>query len=164
MAAQASSSPTRLAHRISLATSQRSRRRTRFPSRLATLSSCLGTPGPTATTAPSSTTLQRSAVTVLPTHPDLSASSRSLSLASSAVPALPAPGPPTPSSVSDSHAFLVQIYAYRYAENGFSWNVKVPSSLASGSYVLRHEIIGLHSAGNPNGAQNYPQVSTMTDY
>lgn len=56
------------------------------------------------------------------------------------------------------------MHAYRYAENGFSWNVKIPSSLASGSYVLRHEIIGLHSAGNPNGAQNYPQVSTMSNY
>jgi hypothetical protein len=163
MAPQVSSSPTRLAHRISLATSQRSRHRTRFPSRLATLSSCPGTPGPTATTAPSSTTLQRSAATVLLTHPDLSASSRSLSLASSAVPALPAPGPPTPSSVSDSHAFLGRIHAYRHVENGFSWNVKVPSSLASGSYVLRHEIIGLHSAGNPNGAQAYPQVSTISE-
>jgi len=40
---------------------------------------------------------------------------------------------------------------------GNSWNVKIPTSLAPGSYVLRHEIIGLHSAGNPNGAQNYPQ-------
>jgi len=46
-------------------------------------------------------------------------------------------------------------------KNGFSWNVKVPSSLAPGSYVLRHEIIGLHSAGNPNGAQNYPQCINL---
>jgi hypothetical protein len=46
-------------------------------------------------------------------------------------------------------------------ENNFAWNVKIPASLAAGSYVLRHEIIGLHSAGNPNGAQNYPQVSAV---
>lgn len=46
-------------------------------------------------------------------------------------------------------------------ENNFAWNVKIPASLAAGSYVLRHEIIGLHSAGNPNGAQNYPQVSDI---
>jgi cellulase len=58
---------------------------------------------------------------------------------------------------------LNRMYANNHAENGFSWNVKVPSSLAPGSYVLRHEIIGLHSAGNPNGAQNYPQVSMMSD-
>jgi cellulase len=44
-------------------------------------------------------------------------------------------------------------------ENNFAWNVKIPASLAAGSYVLRHEIIGLHSAGSPNGAQAYPQVS-----
>lgn len=42
--------------------------------------------------------------------------------------------------------------------NGFSWNVKIPSSIAAGSYVLRHELIGLHSAGSQNGAQNYPSV------
>jgi len=42
-------------------------------------------------------------------------------------------------------------------KNNFAWNVKIPASLAAGSYVLRHEIIGLHSAGNPNGAQAYPQ-------
>jgi hypothetical protein len=56
------------------------------------------------------------------------------------------------------------MYANNHVENGFSWNVKVPSSLAPGSYVLRHEIIGLHSAGNPNGAQNYPQVSTISGF
>jgi cellulase len=32
----------------------------------------------------------------------------------------------------------------------------MPSSLIQGSYVLRHEIIALHSADKPNGAQNYP--------
>jgi hypothetical protein len=58
---------------------------------------------------------------------------------------------------------LTRMCAYDHAENGFSWNVKVPSSLAPGSYVLRHEIIGLHSAGNPNGAQNYPQVRMMSN-
>ncbi|KAK4222570.1 glycoside hydrolase [Podospora fimiseda] len=37
------------------------------------------------------------------------------------------------------------------------WTTKVPSSLASGNYVFRHEIIALHGAGSLNGAQNYPQ-------
>jgi hypothetical protein len=41
--------------------------------------------------------------------------------------------------------------------NGNSWTVEIPSSVAPGNYVLRHEIIALHSAGNANGAQAYPQ-------
>jgi hypothetical protein len=35
--------------------------------------------------------------------------------------------------------------------------VKIPAGLAPGNYVLRHEIIALHSAGSANGAQAYPQ-------
>lgn len=46
------------------------------------------------------------------------------------------------------------------ASPAFSWPVKIPSSLAPGNYVIRHEIIALHAAGSSNGAQNYPQVST----
>ncbi|OLN86395.1 Endoglucanase-4-like protein 1 [Colletotrichum chlorophyti] len=38
-----------------------------------------------------------------------------------------------------------------------SWTVTVPESLKPGKYVWRHEIIALHSAGQENGAQNYPQ-------
>lgn len=41
--------------------------------------------------------------------------------------------------------------------NGNSWTVQIPSSIAPGQYVLRHEILALHSAGNANGAQFYPQ-------
>ncbi|KAE8154416.1 glycosyl hydrolase family 61-domain-containing protein [Aspergillus avenaceus] len=41
--------------------------------------------------------------------------------------------------------------------NNNSWTVTIPSSIAAGNYVLRHEIIGLHSAGQTDGAQNYPQ-------
>ncbi|RGP79052.1 endoglucanase [Fusarium longipes] len=41
--------------------------------------------------------------------------------------------------------------------NGNSWTVQIPEDLASGNYVLRHEIIALHGAGQKNGAQNYPQ-------
>lgn len=39
----------------------------------------------------------------------------------------------------------------------FTSEVQIPSSLKAGNYVLRHEIIALHAAGNPNGAQAYPQ-------
>ncbi|KAL1979814.1 hypothetical protein VTN96DRAFT_5100 [Rasamsonia emersonii] len=41
--------------------------------------------------------------------------------------------------------------------NNNSWTVTIPSTLEPGNYVLRHEIIALHSAGNKDGAQNYPQ-------
>ncbi|KUI62797.1 Endoglucanase-7 [Cytospora mali] len=40
--------------------------------------------------------------------------------------------------------------------NNNSWSVTVPSTLATGSYVFRHEIIAMHGAGSQNGAQNYP--------
>ncbi|KAF2488805.1 hypothetical protein BU16DRAFT_496463 [Lophium mytilinum] len=40
--------------------------------------------------------------------------------------------------------------------NNNSWSLKIPSSIAAGNYVLRHEIIALHSAGTADGAQNYP--------
>lgn len=33
----------------------------------------------------------------------------------------------------------------------------IPSDIAPGNYVIRHEIIALHSAGQENGAQSYPQ-------
>lgn len=41
--------------------------------------------------------------------------------------------------------------------NNNSWTMTVPSDLASGNYVFRHEIIALHGAESLNGAQNYPQ-------
>jgi cellulase len=43
----------------------------------------------------------------------------------------------------------------------FKWDVKIPSSIASGNYVARHEIIALHSANNVGGAQNYPQCINL---
>lgn len=42
-------------------------------------------------------------------------------------------------------------------DNNNVWTVTIPSDIASGNYVLRNEIIALHSAGDENGAQNYPQ-------
>jgi cellulase len=42
-------------------------------------------------------------------------------------------------------------------KNGNSWTINIPSSVAPGQYVLRHEIIALHAAGSANGAQFYPQ-------
>ncbi|KAF4472254.1 glycoside hydrolase family 61 [Fusarium albosuccineum] len=45
--------------------------------------------------------------------------------------------------------------------NGFSWTFTVPRNLKAGNYVLRHEIIALHSAGQTNGAQAYPQCINL---
>lgn len=42
-------------------------------------------------------------------------------------------------------------------KNNNTWTTTVPTSLAAGSYVFRHEIIALHGAASKNGAQNYPQ-------
>ncbi|KAL4922010.1 glycosyl hydrolase family 61-domain-containing protein [Aspergillus aurantiobrunneus] len=39
-------------------------------------------------------------------------------------------------------------------DQGSSWDITIPSDLQAGNYVLRHEIIALHSSGNP---QPYPQ-------
>lgn len=41
--------------------------------------------------------------------------------------------------------------------NNNSWTTPVPSTLAPGQYVFRHEIIALHGASSLDGAQNYPQ-------
>ncbi|SPJ84074.1 related to endoglucanase IV precursor [Fusarium torulosum] len=38
---------------------------------------------------------------------------------------------------------------------------KITINLKAGSYVLRHEIIALHAAGQENGAQNYPQCFNL---
>ncbi|KAI1190204.1 lytic polysaccharide monooxygenase [Nemania serpens] len=43
----------------------------------------------------------------------------------------------------------------------FTSDVKIPAGLAPGNYVLRHEIIALHAAGSPNGAQSYPQCLNL---
>lgn len=45
--------------------------------------------------------------------------------------------------------------------NGFSWNVKIPTTLREGDYVLRHEIIALHVAEDLDGAQSYPQCVNL---
>ncbi|KAJ5450086.1 uncharacterized protein N7458_006535 [Penicillium daleae] len=45
--------------------------------------------------------------------------------------------------------------------NNNSRTVTIPSSIEAGNYVLRHEIIALHSAENKDGAQNYPQCLNL---
>lgn len=45
--------------------------------------------------------------------------------------------------------------------NANTWEVKIPANIAPGNYVLRHELIALHSAGQENGAQAYPQCFNL---
>lgn len=45
--------------------------------------------------------------------------------------------------------------------NNNAWMVQIPENIAPGFYVLRHEIIALHSGNQANGAQNYPQCFNL---
>ncbi|KAF7509159.1 hypothetical protein GJ744_008386 [Endocarpon pusillum] len=45
--------------------------------------------------------------------------------------------------------------------NNFTWTTTIPATLAPGNYVLRHELIALHSADKPYGVQNYPQCINL---
>ncbi|KAJ5771568.1 hypothetical protein N7520_002097 [Penicillium odoratum] len=45
--------------------------------------------------------------------------------------------------------------------NDNSWLVEIPPNLEAGYYVLRNEIIALHSAEESDGAQNYPQCFNL---
>jgi cellulase len=42
-----------------------------------------------------------------------------------------------------------------------SWLLEIPPTLEPGPYVLRHEIVALHYANQPDGAQNYPQCMNL---
>lgn len=72
----------------------------------------------------------------------------------------PAPGYAFPPSLYPPSPSLTQPYSTWASDtliaNNNSWTVTIPSSIIAGSYVLRHEIIALHSADHENGAQNYP--------
>ncbi|KAB5566677.1 glycosyl hydrolase family 61-domain-containing protein [Coniochaeta sp. 2T2.1] len=45
--------------------------------------------------------------------------------------------------------------------NNNSWLVEIPPTIAPGFYVLRHEMIALHSAFDSNAAQAYPQCFNL---
>ncbi|KAL4969869.1 lytic polysaccharide monooxygenase auxiliary activity family 9 protein [Aspergillus stella-maris] len=49
----------------------------------------------------------------------------------------------------------------RLQENGLTWEITVPSDLKAGEYVLRHEIVALHSVGATDIAQPYPQCINL---
>ncbi|KAF2430156.1 hypothetical protein EJ08DRAFT_649946 [Tothia fuscella] len=41
--------------------------------------------------------------------------------------------------------------------NGLTWPVTIPTSVAPGNYILRHEILALHEGNRQGGTQFYPQ-------
>jgi cellulase len=49
----------------------------------------------------------------------------------------------------------------RLIENNFTTSTVLPRNLAPGNYVIRHEIVALHSAYGDNGAQLYPQCLNL---
>ncbi|KAF2399781.1 glycoside hydrolase [Trichodelitschia bisporula] len=57
------------------------------------------------------------------------------------------PGPPS------SYVWATDVMRKR----NNTWSVTIPAGLKEGNYVLRNEIIALHTAGTVGGAQNYPQ-------
>ncbi|KAI6774703.1 hypothetical protein HG530_001461 [Fusarium avenaceum] len=57
----------------------------------------------------------------------------------------------------DEAGYDGQWAAEKLMKNNFTWTTTVPSTIAPGNYVFRHEIINLHSGGEQNGAQLYPQ-------
>jgi len=48
-----------------------------------------------------------------------------------------------------------------FIKNDFKWTFTVPHDLKAGEYVLRHEILALHSGWDTNGAQAYPQCINL---
>jgi hypothetical protein len=44
---------------------------------------------------------------------------------------------------------------------GGAWSVTIPASIKAGNYVLRNEILALHSAYSVGGAQFYPQCANI---
>ncbi|PPQ91998.1 hypothetical protein CVT25_004654 [Psilocybe cyanescens] len=48
------------------------------------------------------------------------------------------------------------------ARNNYTYNVRIPSNIAPGSYLLRHENLALHAASSQGGAQFYPGTFILT--
>ncbi|KAG8724248.1 Esterase/lipase/thioesterase [Ceratobasidium sp. 395] len=50
----------------------------------------------------------------------------------------------------------------KLAKNNASWAITIPKNLASGEYLLRHEILALHGGASLGGAQFYPVCAQIT--
>jgi len=44
---------------------------------------------------------------------------------------------------------------------GLKWTVTLPSDIAAGNYLLRHELLALHAAESEKGAQFYPMCANL---
>lgn len=45
--------------------------------------------------------------------------------------------------------------------NNNTWTVTIPSDIAPGQYVIRHEFLALHAAGTSGGGQFYPMCASI---
>lgn len=71
-----------------------------------------------------------------------------------------------PSSLSyfkiDEAGWLGDKWAFeKLIENNNTWTVTIPHNIASGYYLLRHELLALHSARNLDKAQFYPSCTNL---
>ncbi|KAJ1328242.1 lytic cellulose monooxygenase (C1-hydroxylating) [Microdochium nivale] len=66
------------------------------------------------------------------------------------------PPPAAPTNLAEMQWASDQLIA-----NNNSWVIAIPERLRPGFYVLRHEIIALHNASQPVGAQAYPQCLNL---
>ncbi|KAK3063256.1 hypothetical protein LTS18_001849 [Coniosporium uncinatum] len=65
------------------------------------------------------------------------------------------------SGLVDGSTTLGQWASDKLIANNNTWSHIIPSAIAPGHYVFRHEIIALHSASDAGGAQNYPQCVNL---
>ncbi|KAF5350573.1 hypothetical protein D9756_008559 [Leucocoprinus leucothites] len=80
--------------------------------------------------------------------------------------------PPGPITATVAAGSTVQIQQSVYqngewasdtlAKSNFTYNVRIPSNIAPGAYLLRHENLALHGAANLGGAQFYPVCIQLT--
>ena len=57
---------------------------------------------------------------------------------------------------------FLTIITYKYLDDGGVDTVTIPSNLAPGNYLIRHEIIALHLATQRRGAEFYPACSQLS--
>ncbi|EPS44617.1 hypothetical protein H072_1425 [Dactylellina haptotyla CBS 200.50] len=49
----------------------------------------------------------------------------------------------------------------RLMQQGYEWRIQLPKNIKSGQYLMRHELIALMNAAQPNGAQIYPHCMNV---
>ena len=64
-------------------------------------------------------------------------------------------------SVSPSHPSYIHLCSCPYKVNGATFSTSLPKNLASGQYLVRHEIIALHLATTEGKAEFYPSCQQI---